>query len=177
MTIPLTFLSASLPLTKTIEKLSDGTIHKSPYPLIVNFTSETVEVKNIQEFHAALLHRATHKRKPCLLKGKITRELVAESRKGTTVTNDKTQWVCLDIDDARFSSPDEVMRALARPEDFLDVPSDAPNRWRKTSGLCRDTVTDARAAFVVRDGDYVSARWPGDVHTFAKIFFKKPGTF
>lgn len=113
MTIPLTFLSASLPLTKTIEKLSDGTIHKSPYPLIVNFTSETVEVKNIQEFHAALLHRATHKRKPCLLKGKITRELVAESRKGTTVTNDKTQWVCLDIDDARFSSPDEVMRALA----------------------------------------------------------------
>lgn len=64
----------------------------------------------------------------------------------------------------------EVMRALARPEDFLDVPSDAPNRWRKTSGLCRDTVTDARAAFVVRDGDYVSARWPGDVHTFAKIF-------
>ena len=113
MAINLTFLSASLPLTKTIEKLSDGTLHKSPYPLITNFTSETVEVKNIQEFHAALLYRATHKRKPCLLKGKLTRELVAESRKGTTVTNDKTQWVCLDIDDARFSSPDEVMRALA----------------------------------------------------------------
>ena len=113
MAINLTFLSASLPLTKTIEKLSDGMIHKSPYPLITNFTSETIEVKNIQEFHAALLYRATHKRKPCLLKGKLTRELVAESRKGTTVTNDKTQWVCLDIDDARFSSPDEVMRALA----------------------------------------------------------------
>lgn len=50
MAINLTFLSASLPLTKTIEKLSDGTLHKSPYPLITNFTSETVEVKNIQEF-------------------------------------------------------------------------------------------------------------------------------
>lgn len=112
MAIPLTFLSASLPLTKTIEKLPDGTLHKTPYPLISNFTSDTVEVKNIQEFHAALLFRATSKRKPCLLKGKLSRELVSESRKGTTKTNDKTQWVCLDIDNARFSSPDEVMRAL-----------------------------------------------------------------
>lgn len=112
MPFNVTFLSASLPLTKTIEKLSDGTIFKTPYPLIANFTSETIEVKNIQEFHAALLHRATAKRKPCLLKGRITRDLISESRKGTTVTNDKTQWVCLDIDNARFSSPDEVMRAL-----------------------------------------------------------------
>jgi hypothetical protein len=23
---------------------------------------------------------------------------------------------------------------------------------------------------VVRDGNYISARWPGDVHTFAKTF-------
>jgi len=101
-----------MPLTKIIEKLPDGQIHKESYPLVLNFTSETVEVKNIQEFHAALLHRATNKRKPCLLKGKLSRELVSESRKGTTKTNDKTQWVCLDIDNARFSSPDEVMRAL-----------------------------------------------------------------
>ena len=34
----------------------------------------------------------------------------------------------------------------------------------------RDTWDDDRAAFVVRDGDYVSARWPGDAYTFAKIF-------
>ena len=112
MTFKLTFLSASLPLTKTIEKLADGTVHKSPYPLVSAFTSETISVHNITEFHAALLHRAMSPRKPCLLKGTITRELIAESRKGTTNTNDKTRWICLDIDDARFSSPDEVMRAL-----------------------------------------------------------------
>lgn len=113
MAFKLTFLSASLPLTKTIEKLADGSIYKSPYPLVSNFTSETVEIKTIQDFHAAVLHRASNPKKPCLLKGNISRDLVCESRKGTTQTNDRTQWVCLDIDDARFSSPDEVMRALA----------------------------------------------------------------
>lgn len=113
MAFKLTFLSASLPLTKTIEKFADGTIHKTPYPLVSAFTSETLEVKNITEMHAAILHRASHAKKPCLLKGTLVRDLVCESRKNTTQTNDKTQWVCLDIDDAKFSSPDEVMRALA----------------------------------------------------------------
>ena len=64
----------------------------------------------------------------------------------------------------------EVTRALACPADFLDVPADVPHRWRKVSGLHRDTPHDARAAFVVRDGNYVSARWPGDAHTFAATF-------
>jgi hypothetical protein len=38
--------------------------------------------------------------------------------------------------------------------------------------MARDTVDDERPAFVVRDGNYISARWPGDVHTFAKHFSK-----
>jgi hypothetical protein len=37
----------------------------------------------------------------------------------------------------------------------------------KTSGMIRDSATNPRPAFVVDDGDYVSARWPGDAHTFA----------
>ncbi|MBL6750496.1 MAG: DJ-1/PfpI family protein [Nevskia sp.] len=64
----------------------------------------------------------------------------------------------------------EVTRALAAPEDFLDVPRDAPHHFAKTGGLLRDTPTDSAPAWVVRDGNYVSARWPGDVHTFAKVF-------
>ena len=64
----------------------------------------------------------------------------------------------------------EVKRALASPSDFLDVPAGAPDHWRKTANLARDTMDDARPAWVVRDGDYVSARWPGDAHTFAKTF-------
>jgi putative intracellular protease/amidase len=64
----------------------------------------------------------------------------------------------------------EVTRALARVEDFYEVPAGAPQYLRKDSGLFRDTADDDRPAFVVRDGSYVSARWPGDVHTFALAF-------
>ena len=69
-----------------------------------------------------------------------------------------------------MSVQQEVTRALARPEDFRDVPSDDPNYCRKTSGLVRDSIDDDSPAFVVRDRNYVSARWPGDAHTFAKTF-------
>ncbi|MDE2060876.1 MAG: DJ-1/PfpI family protein [Bradyrhizobium sp.] len=72
--------------------------------------------------------------------------------------------------DGYMSVQQEVMRALAHPEDFLDVPKTDPDYRRKTSGLQRDTLEDARPAFVVADRNYVSARWPGDVHTFAKTF-------
>ena len=64
----------------------------------------------------------------------------------------------------------EVTRALADPGDFADVEKGAPDWRRKASGRARDTLTDSRPAFVVRDGSYVSGRWPGDVHTFAKTF-------
>jgi putative intracellular protease/amidase len=69
-----------------------------------------------------------------------------------------------------MSVQQEVTRALARPEDFLDVPPHAPDYRRKTGGMVRDTADDDSPAFVVRDGNYVSARWPGDAHTFAKMF-------
>jgi putative intracellular protease/amidase len=64
----------------------------------------------------------------------------------------------------------EVTRALAQAEDFRDVPRDDPNYRRKTSGLERDSIDNAAPAFVVEDRNYVSARWPGDAHTFAKTF-------
>jgi len=69
-----------------------------------------------------------------------------------------------------MSVQQEVTRALARTEDFRDVPKSDPNYRRKTSGLARDSLDDETPAFVVRDRNYVSARWPGDVHTFAKNF-------
>jgi putative intracellular protease/amidase len=64
----------------------------------------------------------------------------------------------------------EVTRALERPGDFRDVDPSVPDHRRKTSGRSRDTPDDAAPAWVVRDGAYVSARWPGDVHTFARTF-------
>ena len=64
----------------------------------------------------------------------------------------------------------EVTRALAQPEDFIDVPTASAHHFLKASGLFRDSPADERPAFVVRDGNYLSARWPGDVHTFARTF-------
>jgi putative intracellular protease/amidase len=54
---------------------------------------------------------------------------------------------------------DEVTDALAEPTDFVLGP-------RTLSA--RGTREDDAPAFVVEDGNYVSARWPGDAYLFAK---------
>jgi putative intracellular protease/amidase len=72
-----------------------------------------------------------------------------------------------------MSVQSEVTRALKNPTDFCDVARGSPHWRTKTSGIARDTATDSRPAFVVDDGAYVSARWPGDTHTFAKVLSDK----
>jgi putative intracellular protease/amidase len=69
-----------------------------------------------------------------------------------------------------MSVQQEVTRALAGPEDFRDIDPGEPEARLKSSGRARDSMTDERPAFVVRDENYLSARWPGDAHTFAKRF-------
>lgn len=54
----------------------------------------------------------------------------------------------------------EVRRSLASPEQFVEGPLP----------LFRDGPKSLRAGFALRDGNYVSARWPGDTHRFAKTF-------
>ena len=69
-----------------------------------------------------------------------------------------------------MSVQQEVTRSLARAQDFCDVPETDPHYHRKTSGLKRDSMDDATPAFVIQVCNYVSARWPGDAHSFAKTF-------
>jgi hypothetical protein len=69
-----------------------------------------------------------------------------------------------------MSVQQEVTRALASPADFRDVDPAEPDARLKSSGRARDSASDERPAFVVRDGSYLSARRPGDVHTFARRF-------
>jgi putative intracellular protease/amidase len=64
----------------------------------------------------------------------------------------------------------EVKRALASDDDFLDVPENVPDFRVKTDNLHRDSRNDPSPAWVVRDGNYISARWPGDAYTFAREF-------
>ena len=54
---------------------------------------------------------------------------------------------------------DEVRAALAKPEHFELGPRVLTSRG---------TRDDDRSAFVVEDGRYVSARWPGDSYLYAK---------
>lgn len=54
---------------------------------------------------------------------------------------------------------EEVTAALARPQDFERGPRELSRRG---------TRDDDTAAFVVEDGTYVSARWPGDAYLIAK---------
>jgi putative intracellular protease/amidase len=56
---------------------------------------------------------------------------------------------------------DEVRDALRRPADFVRGPRVLSKRG---------TEADDAAAFHVVDGNYVSARWPGDAYLFAKRF-------
>jgi putative intracellular protease/amidase len=72
-----------------------------------------------------------------------------------------------------MSVQSEVTRALRDPTDFCDVERGSPRWWLKSSGMVRDTATDSKPAFVVDDGLYLSARWPGDTHTFAKALSAK----
>lgn len=51
----------------------------------------------------------------------------------------------------------EVKAALASPRDFQSGPL-LP---------LRDSATNLRSGFTVRDGNYLSARWPGDCHRYA----------
>ncbi len=59
---------------------------------------------------------------------------------------------------------DEVRSALAAPDQFVRGPR---------AGLARGTATDDGPAFVVEDGRYVSARWPGDAYLFARTFMRR----
>jgi hypothetical protein len=110
----LTFLESDVPLTKTYEKLADGTIIKSAYPNVWQVTTHTHDCPDLAEFfkllktHAAAGH--------CLLKGEPSRQLSKESRAGTTDRNATTEFLCLDIDglapNGGAASPAEVEAIL-----------------------------------------------------------------
>lgn len=56
-----------------------------------------------------------------------------------------------------MTTEDEVRSFLAQPSDYDAGPS----------ALLRDSPDALHRGFIVRDGNYVSARWPGDAHRFA----------
>ncbi len=57
---------------------------------------------------------------------------------------------------------DEVMAALKNKSQFLHGPKP----------VFRDTLNNTKHGFVVKDRNYLSARWPGDIYTFTLTFLK-----
>jgi hypothetical protein len=58
-------------------------------------------------------------------------------------------------------------------EDEVRASLDDPRRQFRRGPLTvseRGTATDDSPAFVVQDGSYLSARWPGDAYLFARRF-------
>ena len=56
----------------------------------------------------------------------------------------------------------EVKSCLNSPADFLKGPMP----------IKRDNLNDLESGFTVRDGNYLSARWPGDAHRFGVEYLK-----
>jgi hypothetical protein len=91
----LVFLQADQPLTKQYSKVN-GDLTKTPYPMTWEFTSHREVANNLTQFESLLSKHAA--RGNCVLKGSISRDLVKESRAGSTNTNDPTEWLVLDLD-------------------------------------------------------------------------------
>lgn len=92
----LTFLSAAVPLTKTISySARDNRYTVASYPMVSKVTSHEVQANSIHEFARHIEEQGLLGR--CLLKGHLDRALIDESRAGHA-TDDPHEWVCFDFD-------------------------------------------------------------------------------
>lgn len=115
----ITFLSAgSTPLTKKFEKGPNNKLIKHNYPHVRDFTSSTHNIKNLSTLASLLKSQAD--KNNCLLKGEIQRDLVKESRAGSTNNGTATEWLCLDIDGLPGITTVKDFLALM-PKEFRNV--------------------------------------------------------
>lgn len=89
-------LEADEPLTKTLYLDESGVPTKSNYPPVYSITSHDFKITTLADFHRAVTDAAA--KGWCLLKGKLKKPLIKQSRAGSTETDDTTHWMCLDID-------------------------------------------------------------------------------
>ncbi len=89
-------LTSTIPIVKKYELNPDGTLQKTPYPFVYDFTSRDFDVRDINAFGAAVTQMASAG--GCLIKGALNRSLRGESRAGATNPEEDTSWICLDLD-------------------------------------------------------------------------------
>lgn len=139
------FLSADTPLTKSFALSANNEIQKTSYPNVKNFTSHKVPVASLSDLHRALLvhSKAGH----CLIKGALNRELKDESRAASTGSDDKTSWLCLDLDGAPYNSPKEFMQSVPVLKDVAYIV-----QYSASYGVMGDTSKLSCHIFILIDG-------------------------
>lgn len=91
------FLSADKPIVKSYElDPKTGELIKHSYPFVYEVTSHEENIPDLKTLATVMGKYA--KLGACMLKGQLSRPLVAESRKGSTDPDQKTDWICLDLD-------------------------------------------------------------------------------
>ena len=90
------FLAAEEPITKKYELNARGDIVKHPYPFVYRVTSIEERCTSLYDMTRLLQDHA--KKGNTLLKGRLNRQLIQESRAGTTDADQSTDWICLDLD-------------------------------------------------------------------------------
>jgi hypothetical protein len=96
MAFDIFFLSADKPIVKRYEQALDKSIIKHPYPFVYEVTSHNEQPADLGGMYAAMQTQAALGN--CMVKGRLGRDLVTESRAGTTNPDEATNWICLDLD-------------------------------------------------------------------------------
>jgi hypothetical protein len=136
------FLSASKPLTKSFTLNAENEIEKHAYPSVLNFTSFEETYHTLAELYAHLVNHAS--KNHCMLKGKLQRELINESRAGATLSNDKTKFACIDLDRTMFRTPEEFMQSYSELKDLAYIV-----QYSASSGIYKNDKTLSCHIFIL----------------------------
>lgn len=129
MSFDVFFLAADKPIVKRYEIVPNtGELVKHPYPFVYEVTSYQETCNNLHDLFQHIQKYA--KQGDCMVKGKLGRQLVTESRKGTTNPEELTEWICLDLDGIEgYQSVDHFLSDIGCAE------TDYILQWSSSMGI------------------------------------------
>ena len=129
MSFDVFFLAADKPIVKRYEITPNtGELVKHPYPFVYEVTSYQETCTNLHDLFQHIQKYA--KQGDCMVKGKLGRQLVTESRKGTTNPEELTEWICLDLDGIEgYQSVDHFLSDIGCAE------TDYILQWSSSMGI------------------------------------------
>lgn len=127
MSFDVFFLTADKPIVKRYELVNNELV-KHPYPFVYEVTSNQETCHTLHDLHGHIQKYAA--RGDCMVKGKLGRQLVTESRKGTTNSEELTEWICLDLDGIEgYQSVDHFLSDIGCAE------TDYILQWSSSMGI------------------------------------------